>query len=1225
MKRTSIYLLLLVIANQLFASSFSFLEVDQLPSIQSMLITIRQMYENEKYNDVISYVNSNLNRIEKEGGESKESFLQYKSASQIAIINSTASFFAEGQYNNALSEITPIIEEITDSIVNTVVCNEKTFLWCAGIIQYGVINSRLNNLNEAIKALSISHNYVSNNLYELIELTGGSFSKMHYANSWLELVNAYINAGMYDYCVESSIALLDYCKNDYQDFLFDAFMGVGLSYQTSNNTDDIITSNKYFRDALLFLKENNLIGSRQEDYYLVLREIVNNYAGLLKYYQGVLDTVDEFFLTDLHQSEIDGIDDIVITILGNVVASYFGLSFSPIGSLEKTTKIIEELLNYYDKRNEKVTNNYLYFLRLLAECYSKKDKMLADSCYEDALKLWDGISNKEDKVEYYNLLGSYLVFLQSQRLSDFKTHEMERTIEQAIYEHIVDDMFTINYYQNRSRFYIYYSSPLDYLRANSLIDTAISLYKKNDVRLNEVELYLTLLSDKSNIELLLGNYSEADKYANETLNTLKNVNNYNLNMSDALKSISNNYLVIGDKLKADSLMKVALDIQVKCGLLYSTDGDIELPLMSELIQYSNPDEQLLYCKDVIDEVKNKKIKYSYWLSRIYTQYASANSILGNFSIADSLFHKTEIDIKGHKEDFYNNEYSLALENFYANYSTHEAYKGNLVKAAFFEELSNKEYSNYTKDQWLSTLYAYLGNEAQFEKHIVKALDGIRSNLKESFVFLSEYERQKYVENRTDLNLYQYGEYAALMPQSIIGLQNVYNAALIYKGVLLNTEKEIRKAINESEVDTDIKDLYQEVMYLKGANKDSEELKAKEKQILYYLQNNITFKDLELTWNSIRDNLKDNECAIEFLKFRKNQWVWCNDEDQGFHYLALVITKDSDSPTFVDLFDESVLEDAVRQGARLYSNNSAKDFARLLWGKIFGVVGDSFDVVYFSPIGLLNQLNVESLLEDGKSYIRLSSTREVCKDNVDVIESVALYGGLIYDGNEDVLDSYLKTDLLPDTLKQSSINNTITRGSFYFLPGTYDEVIRIQNLLSRANMRVSAKTGLSGDVDSFRSLSGESPSIIHIATHAIWNENSDKKESLKNGGLLFSSSINEDKVPVMERHNFIYAQEISTMDFSNTSLAVLSACQTGIGHITDDGVWGIQRGFKMAGVQTILMSLWQVDDAATALLMSTFYQELLQTGSKHEAFKLAQKELKEKFEDPYYWAGFIMMD
>ena len=98
-----------------------------------------------------------------------------------------------------------------------------------------------------------------------------------------------------------------------------------------------------------------------------------------------------------------------------------------------------------------------------------------------------------------------------------------------------------------------------------------------------------------------------------------------------------------------------------------------------------------------------------------------------------------------------------------------------------------------------------------------------------------------------------------------------------------------------------------------------------------------------------------------------------------------------------------------------------------------------------------------------------------------------------------------------------------------------------------------------------------------------------------------------------------------MNLHNTDLVVLSACETGIGARDFDGIFGLQRAFKMAGVQTIIMSLWKVDDEATSLMMITFYKELLRTGSKHDAFVYAQKIVKEKYDDPYFWASFVMLD
>jgi CHAT domain-containing protein len=114
-----------------------------------------------------------------------------------------------------------------------------------------------------------------------------------------------------------------------------------------------------------------------------------------------------------------------------------------------------------------------------------------------------------------------------------------------------------------------------------------------------------------------------------------------------------------------------------------------------------------------------------------------------------------------------------------------------------------------------------------------------------------------------------------------------------------------------------------------------------------------------------------------------------------------------------------------------------------------------------------------------------------------------------------------------------------------------------------------------------------------------------------------------------------AYEISQMNLSNTELVVLSACETGLGDIQgNEGVYGLQRAFKIAGAKYLIMSLWQVPDKQTSLLMTTFYKKWLEAegpdgvGKKMtipEAFHAAQKQMRDNGLDPYNWAGFVLVE
>jgi CHAT domain-containing protein len=112
----------------------------------------------------------------------------------------------------------------------------------------------------------------------------------------------------------------------------------------------------------------------------------------------------------------------------------------------------------------------------------------------------------------------------------------------------------------------------------------------------------------------------------------------------------------------------------------------------------------------------------------------------------------------------------------------------------------------------------------------------------------------------------------------------------------------------------------------------------------------------------------------------------------------------------------------------------------------------------------------------------------------------------------------------------------------------------------------------------------------------------------------------------EEDGILTALEISQMDLSDTELVVLSACETALGDIRSyEGVYGLQRAFKIAGAKYLIMSLWQVPDFQTQELMTNFYASWLEEGmSIPDAFRAARKALRDAYPDTINWAGFILV-
>jgi len=122
------------------------------------------------------------------------------------------------------------------------------------------------------------------------------------------------------------------------------------------------------------------------------------------------------------------------------------------------------------------------------------------------------------------------------------------------------------------------------------------------------------------------------------------------------------------------------------------------------------------------------------------------------------------------------------------------------------------------------------------------------------------------------------------------------------------------------------------------------------------------------------------------------------------------------------------------------------------------------------------------------------------------------------------------------------------------------------------------------------------------------------------GLVLSNVDNQDD-------NILTALEIAQMDLSDTELIVMSACETGLGDIHyNQGVFGLQKALKTAGAKNIVMSLWKVPDRQTKTFMTTFYKEwITKKVDIRTAFLNAQRQMKNRFYDPYMWAGFVLIN
>lgn len=416
------------------------------------------------------------------------------------------------------------------------------------------------------------------------------------------------------------------------------------------------------------------------------------------------------------------------------------------------------------------------------------------------------------------------------------------------------------------------------------------------------------------------------------------------------------------------------------------------------------------------------------------------------------------------------------------------------------------------------------------------------------------------------------------------------------------------------------------------------------------------------WQQIQRQLKPNECAIEFVQYDKYDKTQMG---------ALVLGKQG-RPEFVSLGDIDHIVDVPLRGGGIVAD--AIDFDDpwlkndfytdsvlfpLIWTpELLDAIGTDTKKVYFAPDGIFHYMAIEYMLPGEETSLRsdqlyrLTSTRQlVTKAPAQAGNKVLALGGIDFD-KASASNNASPSKLLNDESAYYFLKSI--KVQLATLPGTRAEIEAIRSQYDTLNVVLLTDT-LATEDEAIKMVS-QFP-IVHLATHGYFigtmSEGTDLKpadydESLSQNGLILAGAndaIASDDFDPSVHDGILSAREISRMDLSNIRLIVLSACQSGEGFMTGDGVYGLQRGLKNAGVKAMIVSLWSVDDEATSLLMQSFYKHL-KANDIHTAFHLARKELVEtgrettrrfnskqlkmtksepSFDLPQFYNAFILID
>ncbi len=980
---------------------------------------------------------------------------------------------------------------------------------------------------------------------------------------------------------------------------------------------------------------------------------------------------------DIFKDTLEEDDPLYATSLINLADFYYSID-NYLMAVELCSRGIELLMSS-SADNEAIISNSLSLLsKFLESLYYFAIDLGEQKKYKIAAYMMNVVKeNYMEENETYFIINALLATYYSAH-GDYNNAIKTELQAIDIAKRLTDNDNQQNYLiESLSNLADYYYLIGDYSKAIQ-VGLQVMEYRRSDPKqyslsLNNLATYYARLCD----------HTKAFEYGYSALEIRRSLyGEYNFDYAFSLANIAAFYANIGDYTKAVKLGQQSVDI------LKSTIGEN----VNDSVRYATALANTAMYYSILGDTK-KALEIETQVIGIRKSLHGENHPNYALSLANLAYYYSQLEDHTKALELDNKALSIRKESpgegspDYASslsaIAKDYADLGNYPKAIELEknalEIRHSSLGDYhpAHAESLSNLagyYSEIGDYSNALHYLDKSLSIIQSNTFEQFTGLTSKQRIMLWKSHSHLftNIYPSFLYSS---QTKLSSDLYDKSALFAKGLLLSTEIEMNRLIQESGDEEalrmfeelqlnrlQLQKLYETSIAERQVNTDSLAQVVEEQERTLVKRSKVYgdfTRKLRTTWQEVQGALKEDEIAVEFLSFN----VWGTDSTM---VAALTLRKYDKEPKFIPLFEQKQLKTV--SDTTYYH---CPELTALVWQPLQQEL-QGIKRIYFSPAGALHNIGIEYApgMESYEMY-RLSTTREIIthpetqpKTHPDPPQGrekeAVLYGGVDYDAsvssNTPPSEGTGEASGISIALHRAFIDSLDIRGAkakIQKLPGTKVEVEDIKRSFDNNHRPSTLHTGADATETSVKVISGTKPYILHIATHGFYfTDTQAKRQSLlrtigeddrysvadledkaltRSGLLMAGVNVLKDKdLPMEADDGILTAQEISRLDLRGLDLVVLSACQTGKGDINQgEGVFGLQRGFKKAGAQTLVMSLWNVDDNATQIIMTAFYDNLLQGQSKRDAFHNAQQHLRTvdngRYNEPQYWAAFILLD